>query len=108
MESVGSRLKDLRKEYNFTQADIAKYLDYNQGQIARIEKDTRKLKKPALEKLCNLYNCSEDYILYGNEEYKKNNYVFRSNIHNKDLKGLAKMNKILKDVEYLSEITKDL
>lgn len=108
MESVGSRLKNLRKQYNFTQEDIGKYLDYNQGQIARIEKDSRKLQKSALKKLCNLYNCSEDYILYGNEEYKINNYVFRSDIHNKDLNGLVKMNKILKDIEYLNEITKDL
>ena len=53
MESVGSRLKNLRKQYNFTQADIGKYLDYNQGQIARIENDSRKLQKSALKKLCN-------------------------------------------------------
>ncbi len=108
METIGSRLKRLRSQYNFTQEDIAKYLDYNQGQIARIENDTRKLKDPALKKLCDLYNCSENYILHGQDEYKKNNYVFRSNIHNKDLNGLAKMNRILRDIEYLNDITQKL
>ena len=50
METIGSRLKRLRSHYNFTQEDIAKYLDYNQGQIARIENDTRKQKDQALKK----------------------------------------------------------
>ena len=84
METIGSRLKRLRSQYNFTQED------------------------PALKKLCDLYNCSENYILHGQDEYKKNNYVFRSNIHNKDLNGLAKMNRILRDIEYLNDITQKL
>ena len=39
-ESVGIRLKELRKSHNFTQKQIANYLGFKQTQIALINSQT--------------------------------------------------------------------
>lgn len=104
-ESIGDRLKKLRKNYNFTQSQIAEYLDFNQGQIAKLENNQRNLTVSSLEKLCELYNCSEEYILEGDTEYYKPDFAFRSEVKDLDLNTLAKMNRIIGDIEFLSDIT---
>ena len=37
-ETVGERLKRIRLEHNFTQKQIADYLGFKQGQIAKLER----------------------------------------------------------------------
>lgn len=66
--TIGVRLKELRELNNFTQKQIAEYLDYDLNYITKLEKDEKILTVYALEELCDLYNCSEEYILYGNQE----------------------------------------
>lgn len=106
-ETIGDRLKKLRKSYNFTQSQVADYLGYNQGQIAKIENNTRNLTVSSLEKLCELYNCPEEYILDGNMEYEQSNFAFRSEVKNIDLNTIAQMNRIIKNLEFLTDITNE-
>lgn len=107
-DTIGDRLKSLRKQHHFTQKQIAKYLDFQQGQIAKLENNQRKLKVSSLEKLCELYNCDEDYILEGIEDNYNHKLAFRSNVKDLNLDTIADMNKIIKNVEFLSDITKDI
>lgn len=107
-ETIGERLKTLRKQHHFTQKQIADYLDFQQGQIAKLENNQRKLKVSSLEKLCELYNCDEDYILEGIDDNYNDKLAFRSNVKNLNLDTIASMNKIIKNIEFLAEITKDL
>lgn len=104
-ETIGDRLKLLRKKHNFTQNQIAEYLDFKQGQIAKLENNQRKLRLSSLEKLCELYNTTEEYIINGDPNYSKENFAFRSNVKNLNLDTIAKMNNIIKNVEFLSKIT---
>ena len=106
-ETIGERLKKLRKNYNFTQKQVANYLGHNQGQIAKIENNQRKLTVSALEKLCDLYNCSEEYILEGNSDYSKPVFAFRTEEKNLDLNTIARMNKIIKNIELLADLTNE-
>lgn len=106
-ETIGDRLKRLRKTYHFTQKQIADYLDYNQGQIAKLENNTRNLTVSSLEKLCELYNCSEEYILEGDSDYSKPDFAFRSESKDLDLNTIARMNTIIKNIELLADITKE-
>ncbi|KZX13697.1 helix-turn-helix domain-containing protein [Methanobrevibacter oralis] len=107
-ETVGDRLKRLRKDFNFTQNQIADYLGFKQGQIAKLENNERKLKGSSLNKLSNLYKCSPEYIITGKGEYSKINLAFRSNNKNISLEDISEMNRIIDNLEFLSRITERL
>lgn len=107
-ETIGERLKYLRKSHHFTQKQIAKYLDFQQGQIAKLENNQRKLKVSSLEKLCQLYNCDEEYITEGIEDNTKHNIAFRSNVENLNLDTIANMNKIIRNIEFLADKSKNI
>lgn len=105
---IGIRLKELRKLHNFTQEQVANYLGFKQAQINKLESGERKLKLSSLIKLCDLYYCSQEYILEGKGEYTKTNFSFRSEDKKLDLETLAEMNRIKSNLEYLTKITKGL
>ena len=106
-ETVGKRLKRIRLEHNFTQKQIADYLGFKQGQIAKLESNERTLKSDSLIKLSNLYRCSPEYIILGIGEYSKTNLAFRSNEKNLSLDDIAEMNRIIDNLEFLSRITNE-
>ena len=106
-ETVGERLKKIRLEHNFTQKQIADYLGFKQGQIAKLESNERTLKSDSLIKLSNLYRCSPEYIILGIGEYSKTNLAFRSNEKNLSLEDIAEMNRIIDNLEFLSRITNE-
>ena len=100
-ETVGQRLKELRELHKFTQNQLADYLGFKQPQITKLENDNRTLKSSSLNKLCELYNCSPEYILEGIGEYSKEEYKFRST-KSLDLNTLADMNRIIRNLKELS------
>ena len=106
-ETVGERLKRITLEHNFTQKQIADYLGFKQGQIAKLESNERTLKSDSLIKLSNLYRCSPEYIILGIGEYSKTNLAFRSNEKNLSLDDIAEMNRIIDNLEFLSRITNE-
>lgn len=106
VETVGYRLKKLRKMHNFTQQQVANYLGFKQTQIAKLESDDRKLKSSSLNKLCELYNCPREYILTGIGEYSKGEFKFKSS-KDLDLETLAKMNRIIMNLKELNELNGD-
>jgi repressor LexA len=58
-----SRLKDLRKEKNLRQKDLATDLGVARTTIANYEQGTRFPDKDVLNKLANYFNVSTDYLL---------------------------------------------
>ncbi|AMK15265.1 helix-turn-helix domain-containing protein [Methanobrevibacter olleyae] len=104
-ETVGERLKKLRNANNFTQNQIAEYLGFKQGQIAKLENNERKLKGSSVIRLSNLYRCSPEYITLGIGEYSKTNLAFRSDKKNLSLEDISDMNRIINNLEFLSRIT---
>ena len=105
-ETVGDRIKKLRKMYNFTQEQVAKYLGFKQTQIAKLESGDRKLKSSSLNKLCELYNCPKEYIIKGVGEYSKEDFKFRSS-RDLDLETLANMNRIIRNLKELNQLKGD-
>ncbi|WP_454382526.1 helix-turn-helix domain-containing protein [Streptococcus sp. Marseille-Q7156] len=57
------RLKDLREDNDFTQEQIAVFLDYSHSAYAKIERGERSLTAGILVKLSFFYDVSTDYIL---------------------------------------------
>ena len=63
MDNYYPRLKDLREDHDFSQQQIADYLDMKQPQYSRYERGLRDLPTDVLIRLAKLYNTSTDYIL---------------------------------------------
>ena len=100
-ESIAEKLKNLRKENNYTQKQIADYLEIDQSHLSNIEHGKRNISIDMVEKLCNLYNCSLEYLLGETDTYKKTKIAFRGNKNNNDINLIAKMNEIMKNLEFL-------
>ena len=63
------RLKDLRKDNDWTQEYVAEQLNMKREQYRRYEVGINEIKAGLLMKICELYNVSSDYILgYTNEK----------------------------------------
>ena len=103
-DKTGDRLKDLRMKHKFTQRDIGKFLNLSQSQLAKVESNERNLKIDCVKKLCNLYNVSEEYILYGEGEFDANKIAFRKDNKAIDLETLSRMNKIINNLKYMDKL----
>lgn len=57
------RLKDLRIEYGYTQADLAKFLELEAPAISKYELGLREPSLAVLNKLSEIFNVSIDYLL---------------------------------------------
>jgi transcriptional regulator with XRE-family HTH domain len=103
MKGIGKRLKQLRKQHSLTQRQIAEFLEISQSQYAKVESGDRNLKLTKLTKLCDLYNVPEEYIVYGEGKPNEDTLVFKGS-KGLDLKTLARMNKIIKNLDEMREL----
>lgn len=102
------RLKQLRKESKITQEQLANYLDVDQSMITKLENGTRNLNVTLIEKICNLFGCSEAYLMGEDDIHIPLNFAFRSNgIETEDLESIAAINKIVMDIRYMNERMED-
>ncbi|HIY02626.1 MAG TPA: helix-turn-helix transcriptional regulator [Candidatus Blautia faecipullorum] len=102
------RLKQLRKESKITQEQLANYLDVDQTMITKLENGTRNLNVTLIEKICNLFGCSDAYLMGEDDGYIPLNFAFRSNgIQTEDLESIAAINKIIMDIRYMNEMMGD-
>lgn len=65
------RLKDLREDKDWTQADVARYTNLAREQYRRYETGMNEIKASFLIKICKLYDVSADYVLGFTNEKKK-------------------------------------
>ncbi|WP_298499714.1 helix-turn-helix domain-containing protein [uncultured Methanobrevibacter sp.] len=103
-KSIAKKLKELRKENNYTQTQVADYLKIDQGHLSNIENGKRTATIDIIEKLSDLYNCSLDYILDETSNYEPSKIAFRGDKKNKDLILIAKMNEVMKNLEFLRKL----
>ena len=109
MDDRGERLKKLRTEKGLSLSDLSKYLEISQEDIENLENNKGKLNLTILNKLSNLYCCSERYLLCMSNEYEPVSYAFRSDRHSvDDLNAIAKINQIYKNMEFLLKKEQEL
>ena len=58
-----NRLKELRIKNHLRQEDIAKKLNTKQQTVARYETGERGLDVETINKLCDIFGCTSDYLL---------------------------------------------
>lgn len=86
-----TRLKEVRKLNNYTQQQIAEYLQVDQSLISKIEKGTRRINMTQFDKLCQLYDVTPEYLLGETDEYTPVRYRSDEQV---DLNAIAKMNQV--------------
>lgn len=102
------RLRELRRESKLTQNQLADYLDVDQSMVTKLENGSRALNVTLIEKICNLFGCTEDYLLGKSSDYMPLNFAFRANgIQTEDLKSIAAVNKIAMNIRYMNELIGD-
>lgn len=106
-DMMHSRLKKLREENNYSQKQIADYLEIGQSYISKIEKGTRNLNEVSFAKLCLLYNCSPDYLLGKSDDYEHPKIAFRSD-ESVDLFAISKMNQVNDYLKLLRKIERNI
>ena len=106
--TINIRLKQLRKESRITQEQMAEYLGVDQSLITKLENGTRSLNVTLIDKICNLFGCSEAYLMGEDDAYIPLNFGFRSNgIQSEDLESIAVVNKIAMNIRYMNELLGD-
>lgn len=63
METLGKRIRKLRKKNYYTQADVAKALGVSPSAIGMYEQDRRVPDNETLLAICDFFNVSSDYML---------------------------------------------
>ena len=58
-----NRIKELRKLNKMSQTQLAEVLGVHQMTISRYEKEEINPPLPAIEKLCEIFDCTSDYLL---------------------------------------------
>ena len=107
-KEFNQRIKVLRKESKLTQEQMANYLNVDQSLVTKLENGTRNLNVDLVEKICNLFGCTEEYLLGESDEYLPLNFAFRSNnIQAEDLHSIAMINKIAMNLRFMDELLKE-
>lgn len=103
-KEVGGRLKSLRKKHKIRQRQLADFLGISQSLYAKIEMGERNLKLTLMQRLCDVYCCPIEHILYG-EPYEED-MMFKGG---KDipLEVTMKMNKICRNLKEMDRLIKE-
>ena len=107
MAEIHERVKKLREKNNYSQKQVANYLNIDQSHISKIEKGKRNLNEVYFDKLCLLYNCSPDYLLGKSDVYEPPKIAFRSD-ENVDLFAISKMNQVIGYLKYLRKVERQI
>jgi len=98
-QTIGERLKILRTLHNFDITSIADFLEITTDDVKSLENNTRKLKVSQLERLCDLYNIDEDYIVYGKIP---EDFTLSSDDTIVDVKTAYLLNRVMLNLEFIN------
>lgn len=94
--TLGEKLTKLRKEYNYTQEQLADILGISRQSISKWESDIAYPETEKLIELGKLFECSMDYLLRENilEKNGEQTAVINEAIKEKGVKALSDKNKL--------------
>lgn len=71
-KSIGKRITVLRKAAGLTQLELAEKIDIHENNLSSIERGINGMSISTLAALCDVFNISADYILFGEKEKNTN------------------------------------
>lgn len=100
METLGKRLKELRKKKNYTQQFIADKTSVQRGNISHYEKGSVLPSAETIVALAKLFEVSTDYILLGKENSSQNKIVY---LYGKEETLRKEIKDLIESLEQLNE-----
>jgi SOS-response transcriptional repressor LexA len=85
MDSIGNRIKTLRKASNLTQFQLGELIGKSKGNISGYENGTYDPSASTIIELAKCFNISTDSLLFGGELLNKNNAKIEFNVNEKNL-----------------------
>lgn len=73
MNTIGERIKNLRKNNKLTQNEFAKIIELSQGRLSELEQNKTKPSSDTLISICNNFNISINWLLTGEDMKGDNN-----------------------------------
>lgn len=67
VKEIGIRISELRRANHLTQEMLAEKLDVSTKHISHVERGCSCLSLSGMIEICNIFNCSLDYIVFGRE-----------------------------------------
>ena len=64
--TIGNRIAGVRRSHKVTQEALADMLEISPKHISHVENATSCLSLKSLIRFCTIFNCSMDYIIFGN------------------------------------------
>lgn len=74
LNTIGKRIKEIRKSFNLTQKDFAKPLGISYGHISNIEKDKDAPSKALIKLISSEYEIDENWIINGSNDPEDNSF----------------------------------
>ena len=105
---MNKRFKEIRETNNFTQSQLANFLEVDQSYISKFEKGERNIGVDILEKACDLFGCSLTCFQNEDEVYKPLSTAFRSNdFKAEDLDAISAVHKIALNLRFINRMLED-
>ena len=106
--SIGKIIKELRKENNMTQEDLAKKIGVTRGAIGLYERNERKVNYETVNKLADIFEVSSDYLLGRIDKKNPIRTISEAISDNPELYNLWKELAKREDLQLLFKETRDL
>jgi transcriptional regulator with XRE-family HTH domain len=109
-KTIGNNIKVLRDKYNYTQSEVANFLNINSHvNISQYENGERKIPLEHLSRIADLFNVELEVLLTDNpdEQLLNNAFAFRKEeLKGKDFETIANFHKIVKNYLKLRRLEK--
>lgn len=103
--TIMEKLKELRINSNYTQKQLADFLDIDQTTLSKIESGERSISMAKAERLALLYGYDINSIKNQNQLSSPVKIAFRaSEVSKDDLNAIAEINKIVFNMKLINEI----
>lgn len=101
---LGKRIKEIRENNNFSQSNIAAFLEVDQSLISKAEKDERSLTSDMIEKLATLFGVQPKEFM-SEDPVDPLAYAFRaSEMTAEDINTIYAINRIALNSKFLSHL----
>lgn len=77
LNTIGKRIKEIRKSFNLTQKDFAKPLGISYGHVSNLEKDKDAPSKALIKLISSEYEIEEDWIINGSDDPEDDSFKHR-------------------------------
>lgn len=107
MDTLGDRLRYIRKKNGYTQGSLSEAIGVSRGVIYNLEKNKTVPQLIVINAICNILNINRDWLLYGTGEIENTDNISQS------AKILAELHEVSKDLSenellYLLDVIKSL